>query len=203
MWWLKLAPWAACAVLGWLWLEARDDVAIAISECNASKLAEIAEAERLVRETVQAAADERAAELARRAIQADDAVAQAKFARDMAEQGTAQREDRIRQLELEASIDDIPDSFECLNVFVPECALERVRDGEDSTQAGDSESAGSSAVCADTGGTDSGDTATAAFSALTYSDVLILWPRDRDSLETVNGQLRAIRGLSDAIEETP
>lgn len=181
-------------ILGWLLLQAHEDIGAAISDCNADKVSESLEAEKAAREaekTVFArelAARDRQIEIqieARKALEAE---------RLQALQGVETRDVRIRQLELEASIDDIPDSGECLNVYVLDSSVERMWSDQGCDQAGDS---GSSAngVCSDsirpTGDTRPG------FARITYADALFAWNHDRNSLRNCNADKRAIAEIGE------
>ena len=192
----------ALVIMTGLYLDKRDDYAQAIADCNASKLESVAEAEKVVRVTLEAAYANQRAEWVAMYKAKDVALDAAKLSRDMAEAGTAEREAKITQLTMEANVDEIPDSFECLNVYVPWTALDWMQQpGADCLEAGDSRGAGTDQVCSDSGGLDGDYLASEDFSTITYSDSLIIWGRDRDSLEIVNGRLEAIRHLSDTVVE--
>ena len=60
---LTAGGYVAAAVLFWLWLGARDDVAQAVELCNQQKLVAVAEAENLAREASEAAFQRRLADI--------------------------------------------------------------------------------------------------------------------------------------------
>ena len=114
---------AANLTLGWLWLEAREDLAAEIERCNADKLSAIAEAERITRTTQERAFGERIAQLERIADQRENARRIAETAaRDAQEavEGTQRRIDRLMQ---EARNAPPADPVACLNAAVPDAAL--------------------------------------------------------------------------------
>ena len=97
--------------------------------------------------------------------------------------------DRIRTLELEANVDDIPDSNDCLIVFAPR----RVLPAENCGEAGaGGDRAGRN--CVDSEGSDG---AASPFSNITYADAMRIWGRDRAIIRVLNGQLAAIETLGD------
>ncbi len=187
-----------------LYLDKRDDYAQAVSDCNASKLAEVAEAERAVRETLEAAYERQKAEWIALYEAKDSALKEAEVSRDAALVGRDDREARIQKLTLEASVDEIPDSFECLNVFIPWAALDWMRNADENCpETGDSTGAGSDQVCTNPGGLNGTLPSPGDFSTITYSDGMLIWGRERDNLEIANGRLLAIRHLSDTLVEQP
>ncbi len=193
--WLKVIPWAACVILSGLLLKAHQDIGAQIGECNASKLAAVAAAEKKVREAEKQASERKLAQLARQTESERRAREIADEGRIMAEAGTAEREDRIRELELEADFDDIPDSAECLNVFIRAVALDGLLHAGDCTGAVRGEG-GDDQVCTNTRRVPGGDP---GFSNITYGDGLILWGRDRDIIDVHNADKRAIKSISDEV----
>lgn len=200
---------AAAASLGLvvmtgLYLDKRDDLAMAIADCNQSKLAEVIVAEKAVRQTLEEAYERKRAEWVVLYKAKEEALKEARSSRDKAEWGSAEREDRIRKLTLQVEeSEEIPDSTECLNVSIPVAALDwmPVTSGANCSEAGDSGSTGGDSVCTDSGGFDRAFAAAGAFSSITYSDGMILWGRDRDTVEILNGRLNAIRHLSDQLAD--
>lgn len=178
---------AVNAILGWLWLESREDLAAAIVQCNADKLAAVVEAEQITREALQSASDARIAELEERHRQTENALLTARDTAEDAAAEVASSEVRIRELELEASIDDIPDSTECLNVFIPSRVL----------HSGDRGEAGAGGGADGEAGADPGilNPADPSFSTVTFGDGMKLWQQDRGIIHTLNGQLAAIEAL--------
>lgn len=186
---LKFGPWIALAAMTALYLGKRDDLAVAIEQCNVDKLQSVVEAQDAARDTLQAAHAQELADRDQRAVEAETALQNARAAEEMAKLGTAEAEQRNRELQLEVfNAEEIPDSSECLNVFVPGGMLHTAG----CPQAGDSGSSGADTVCEDPGTTAEADS---AFSNITYSDSLILWGRDRDTIQILNGQLQAIESL--------
>ena len=203
--WIRLLPyagWPLALLVGWLWIDAKEDLATEIERCNTDKLAAVAAAEKVTRETLQAAHDRKVAELVRQAETANRAREIADEERDRATSGTTQRDETITRLMLEASIDDIPDSKECLNVFALNSSLDgmRVRSA-DCSEDGGGRSAGSDGVCESTEGTDRANPASEYFSDVTYGDTLKLWGHDRDTIQILNGQLQAIESLGKEAEQ--
>lgn len=190
----------ALVVMTGLYLDKRDDFASAVANCNASKLESIAIAERQTREVLSFAHEREKLEWIARTKAAD-------LARDMAEkraaeavETTANREEKIRQLSLEASTDEIPDSKECLNVFVPRVGLDWVQ--LYTGNCGEASAGGSTRpdeVCSDTREVTGEDSSYRDLSDITFSDSLILWGRDRDTVQILNGRLTAIESLSDQV----
>lgn len=194
---LTAAGYVLAATLFWLLLEAREDIGEAVEKCNADKLLAVANAEKITRESVERAMASRLAQLARQRDAESRARALAEEGRLRAVEGASERERTIERLRAEAATDDIPDSFESLNVFVPCGVLTGVlypgSGGEADTGGG-----GNHQVCADTGGFAAGG---GAFSNITYGDALILWGQDRGKLVTVNARLGAIRALQNGLVE--
>jgi hypothetical protein len=184
---LKFGPWIALAIMTALYLGKRDDLAQSIEQCNTDKMTSIAEAERITREAVQRAADERieqATTMAANAANARDAATQKSQSANM---DALRANQRVRELELEASIDEIPDSSECLIVFLPSGVLHP----EDCGEAGIGGS-GSGEVCAGAEGINRDNP---AFATITFGDSVKLWNQDRAGLVACNARLSAIREL--------
>ena len=189
--WFRLLPWAGWVLAGlifWFWLGAKEDLAAEVERCNSDKLSAIAEAENITRLAERKAAQQRLAQVEQVAEKEKQAREIAEDAAELAEAGQVQQQMRIRELELEASIDDIPDSNECLNVFVPG----RVLPAEDCGETGSGGDSRAGGTCESTEGTDSTDS---AFSDITYGDSMKIWGKDRVIIGTLNGQLKAIESL--------
>lgn len=177
------------AGLGWAYLKARDTI-----EHERGKLAQVEAAlsERIIRHD----ADNRNnnilfAELARQTEREREAVRESRVTERAAVALAAQQEKTIARLELEADIDEIPDSNACLNVYVPFSAVSMLHPGN--CDRGDT-------------GTGAGETGTCslrphpadpAFANITIGDALILWGRDRAVIEMHNSDKRQIRALSE------
>ena len=196
--WLKILPWATTVLLGWLLLEAREDIGEEREQCNTrveagARQAERAarEAERLNFEQVLAARDAREAELL---SEIDNLGRQREI---LAEEVTTV-EAAVRQLTLESfDEDELPDSGACLNVYVLRDSVRGMQLGQSCAGARDSgDNPGT--LYPGPGGADTGEPAHAD---ITYSDVLNLWARDRASLIQSNCQLRSIRNLTNGDAE--
>jgi len=187
---IKFGPWVLLVVMTGLYLDKRDDLASSIEKCNTDKLASIAEAERITRDVTQRAADERVAAAEAMAAAESKAKDEATEIAHNASTEALKAGQRIRELELEASIDDIPDSNECLNVFVPSRVLYPGDCGE--TGASGSGEAG---ACGSSEGVNQTDP---AFAIVTYGDSMKLWLQDRAGLTACNGQLGAIESLNES-----
>jgi len=189
---LKFGPYVIIAVLFWAWLEAREDLAMQIQTSNVEKLESINEAERMTREVLEAAQKDRIERLQTMAIRETQARAIAEGTLLDAIKGSEALDEQIKQLTLEASIDDIPDSKESLNVFVLESSIASLRTREDCGKASNRGNTWTNGVCTSP---EDIDPANPTFSNITYSDSLILWGRDRDIIQTLNGKLAAIESL--------
>ncbi len=185
---LKFGPWIALAAMTALYLGKRDDLATEIEAANTRVMASVAEAEKITREAIEKAADDRIAQTAALALSAQKARDEANEKAEAANMDALKAGQRIRELELEASIDDIPDSSECLNVFVPGRVLYPEACGETGTNP----DTGANGVCASAEGINPDNP---AFALVTYGDSMKLWLQDRAGLTTCNGQLKAIESL--------
>ena len=203
--WIRLLPyagWPLALFVGWLWIGAKEDLATEIERCNTDKMAAVAAAEKVTRETLQAAHDRKVAELVRQAESANRAREIADEEQDRATSGTAQRDETITILMLEASIDDIPDSKECLNVFALNSSLDGFHvQSADCGETSAGASAGPDGVCVSTEGIDRANSTSGYFSDVTYGDTLKLWGHDRDTIQILNGQLQAIESLGKEAEQ--
>jgi hypothetical protein len=201
----RFAPWIAGALgvsvlalgtMTWLYLEKRDDVSTAISNCNADKAASIAEAERLTRKALQTAFAEEIAKRDRRIEALERARQIAEEGYELAAAQAQANEAVIRRLELEGETDDIPDSFEALNVFVPNCALDWVRNPEGvQREAGADRDSRENYVCGGPRRFDPTTPFARIFSSITYADSFVLWGRERAELKKCNADKAAIETL--------
>lgn len=174
------------------WQNAKDDVTAAVAQCNQDKLTSIAEAERITREAVQAAADRRETAL-KRQLELESKVRKASNeALVRAEKRVTARDEQLRQLAEDAfDEDDLPDSNACLNAFVTSRALRCVFSSGDSGEAGAGALRGD-ALCADPSSIDG---VHPGFSNITYRDALQYWGSDRDAAIQLNGRLVQIRDI--------
>jgi hypothetical protein len=190
---------ATNAVLTGLWLSARDQVIEERGACNAAVLQDLLDQERIGRDADNRQMQQRIDNLERQAERDRESIRLAEETALRAVAGTAERDETITRLMLKAETDEIPDSDECLNVNVRAVALDewvRVRNTDcDAERTGSG--SGNDSHCAGPEGTDETDPAFAHFSDITYGDALKLWGRDRDIIQTLNGQLREIEGLAD------
>ncbi len=191
--WIKLAPWIACVVLTGLWLDARDAVIEEREACNAGVIQAALDGERLTFAAEKRQLQKDLEDMASVNERERESARIAKAAERAAQSDTATREETITRLQLEASIDEIPDSGECLNVFVLERSLDRVLYPSACPGEGTSTGSGDDPLC---GSAEELDGADPAFSNITYADALKIWGRDRDIIQILNGQLMAIDNLS-------
>lgn len=115
---LKFGPYAAIALLFWLWLNARDDVASALEACNTRTAAAIAEAEKVTRETEREAAERQILEL--RAL-----IESAENAREIAIQ--AAREAESRPVRVQEVVRRVADENLCIDLPLPAAVLDSLR----------------------------------------------------------------------------
>lgn len=115
--WVTAAGYVATAVVGWLWLEARDDIIEAVEGCNTRITAAALESERLVRETLTRAAQEREAQL-----QADIDAAEraAAIARQAASEAAS------RPVEVREVIREVASANACIDTAVPALLVDSV-----------------------------------------------------------------------------
>lgn len=119
-----ITTWAAASSVGLvimtgLYLDKRDDYAAAVESCNADKLVAIAQAERVTRETVEAAAARRIADLEQQTLDAGRARAIAEAAQREAEA----RPERVRTVIREVAAND-----SCIDTRVPDALVDSLRD---------------------------------------------------------------------------
>jgi hypothetical protein len=196
---LKLAipGYLAAGAFLWLWIAAEKAETRAIENCEREKAEFAADAESEAQRALNNAHARELAERDRMVVIAQSAVAGSReVARDLRDQNE-QLEGRVYQLELEASIDDIPDSQEALNVFIPADALVGVLHAGEPPGAANCGGPGPGTVCADSAGVDGGNETAGDFAPITFGDSLILWGLDRAALIACNDHKRRIRELSD------
>ena len=112
--------WLCAALLGYMYLQKRDDLAEGRELCNTQKAQAVAEAERITREVTAAAMQENLARM-------EQMVAQERMARQRADEARIIAEDRaatVRTIIREISSED-PQS--CLNDSVPPAILDGMR----------------------------------------------------------------------------
>lgn len=116
-----VSGWGAAIILGWLWLETRDNLATEIERCNTSKVSAIAEASQMAREAEREAAQDEIVRL--EAI----AASQSK-AREIVAQ--ALRESEARGPVVREVVRNVPRSelaAQCLDLPVPAAVFDSVR----------------------------------------------------------------------------
>lgn len=186
------AGYALALTFFWLFLDAREDLAAERVQCNADKLATAQESSEIARKAQKESDDRRIAELARQRDAAERAAAIAAEGLAEEQQGKAELAAELKQLELDAFDEDLPDSNACLNVFVPAgpyrllYAQNRVGPGA----GGDGEGSADT----DPGALSEGNAA--GFAAVTFGDTLAYWRDDRGALIACNADKRAIRELN-------
>lgn len=114
---LPYAGWPLAAILGWMWLEAREDLAAEKERCNADKLSAIVEAEKITREAQERAFGQRIAQLERIADQREVARRIAEEARIEAENRPEKVRTVIERVRLQDACIDTsvhPDLLGCL-----------------------------------------------------------------------------------------
>jgi len=116
--WVTIGGYAAAAVLLWLWLETRDDLAAEVERCNVDKIQSILDAEILLREADREAAEATAAELARQ-------LTLEQKARQIAD--TAAREAESRPVRVRTVIREVASENLCLDTAVPAAVLNELR----------------------------------------------------------------------------
>lgn len=178
----------ALAIMTWLYLGKRDDLASAIEQANTVKALAVVEAQKQVSEVLTRNHSEELARRSQLQTESESALRDAREAAELANVGIADRERQIRTLELEASIDEIPDSGECLNVYVPSGLL-HARDCGETGLGGD----GEGGACINTGRTDQ---TAAGFSSVTFSELVSLTNKNIVTIDVLNGQLKTIDDLN-------
>lgn len=114
-----IAGWLAAALTGWLWLQARDDVAQQQEQCNREKVEAIAEAERVAREASEKAAAEAVAVLAQRL----ETETKARYVAAEAARIANSRPERVREV-----IRRVADADSCVDMPVPADIVGSLRD---------------------------------------------------------------------------
>lgn len=174
-------------ILFGLWQGAKEDLVRQTEKANTEKVRYALEKEGEVKDALNAAHAEELAERDRMAKATQDALAAITAVADSAQDEIAEKNGRIQQLELEADFDEIPDSGECLNVYVPGgLLLER-----DCASPGNSGSREGGA-CRNIG---QSHQTYPAFSAVTYSQLAEAFNHNTAGLEQCNAQLAEIRAL--------
>ena len=187
----------ANAIVTKLWLGARDDVAAAISSCNADKQEIIADAEKMVRIAERAAADRRVAAIQEELKREVAATAGERQARLQAEMRADTRDQELQDLAEGAfDEDELPDSNACLNAFVTSRALRCVLHSRNQGEVGAGPGAGDDSLCSNPEGVDGMHP---GFSNVTFLEGLLYWGGDRDAAIRLNGRLAAIEELQDSI----
>lgn len=110
--------YVAAALLFWLLLEAREDLGAEIAQCNADKIEAVAEAERITREAMQIAMDERVAQLEARLWDESNA-------RRIAEEARVEAESRLP--EVRTIIREVASEDACIDTTVPDAVLDSLR----------------------------------------------------------------------------
>ncbi len=118
--WLTAGGYIAAALLGFLLLQAKQEIGEQIGQCNTDKATAVAEAEALTRQVEREAADRALAQQQEWADRSMEAIQSANDARILALEATAETERDVFQTTLERFDEDIPDSGACLSVFVLE-----------------------------------------------------------------------------------
>lgn len=125
--WLRLAPWAflpIAALLFWLWLEAREDLAAQVVQCNAEKLQAVVEAERIARDALTDAIQAEREQAEAMILRERAALQAATEAADNAMAEAEAIEDQLRRLLADVAEDDNANPSEtCLLVDVEPAAL--------------------------------------------------------------------------------
>lgn len=184
---------AANALFCWLWLDARDDVAAAVAECNTEKLTAINKRERAVRKELESIHADELAERDAQIAELDRHVNILLDQREFMAEAANRHQSTLMQLTVEHFDEDIPDSGACLSVFVLNRSLAGMLESESCAGSGDSKGDGD-ALHANTRGHDADQP---HFSDITYGDALVLWDRDRRAAVSSNCQLNSIREISD------
>jgi hypothetical protein len=196
--WLRILPWVGCLVLGGLLLNAHQTIGEEREACNTRVEAGARLAERSARLAEKENFDSQIAELRRQGEAKDREIEILNESAVMLAADSATHAATIERLTLEAEFDeeDLPDSKECLNVFVLRDSIAGVQRASSCPNSGSGDDSGD-ALSADSGNSHEGQS---AFSNITYSDALTIWQRDRSSLIQSNCQLTAIRNLSSGSE---
>ena len=198
--WLRILPWVGCLVLGGLLLKAHQDIGEEREACNTRVEAGARVAERTARLAEKTNFDSQIAELRRQGEAKDLEIEILSENAVLLASDSATHAATIERLTLEAEFneDDLPDSKECLNVFVLRDSIAGVQRASSCPNSRSGDDSGD-ALSTDSGESHEGES---AFANITYSDALTIWQRDRSSLMQSNCQLQSIRNLSDGAETT-
>ena len=115
---VTLGGYVAAAVLFWLLLETKEELGAEISHCNTQKALAVAEAERITREALQTAMDERIAQL-------EEILASERNARAIAEAAKEEAESRLP--EVREVIREVASEDACIDTTVPDAVLDSLR----------------------------------------------------------------------------
>jgi hypothetical protein len=192
---LPLAGWPLAALFGLMYMSARDAVQDERTACNEASIQSALDAERLTHEATRRNYQSLIDELASTVEIERESREIAMLAEKAAKADLVARETTINQLMIEASIDDIPDSSECLNVFVPGHIVDRLLHTANCPGISGGTRSSPNSTCSRAARFNPTDSASGDFSTITYGDSLKLWGMDRDIIETLNGQLLAIDNL--------
>ena len=129
--WARLIPWAGygvAALLFWLWLGLKEDLARQVAECNQDKLRSVAEAENIAREALQEAHSRRLAQIEALVRAERDARKLAEMARSDAENEALAAQETIRAMMRDADNDETATIEQaCLNVNLPDAVVDGLR----------------------------------------------------------------------------
>jgi len=185
----RFAPWVLLAVTIGLYLDKRDELATTIEKANTDKVKSVLLAEKQVSKRLNEAHTQELEEREIRYRAAQKAIETATEAAQAAQNAAAEKDVAIRELQLEASIDDIPDSGECLNVYVPGGML-HTRDCEGTSPGGGSENG----ICVNTGRTDQTNP---SFGSITFGELAEITNKNIATIDALNAQLIGIRKLNE------
>lgn len=197
---LSAVGWASSFWNHAKYVKAAKATTAAIESCNTRTAIAARDAAEVVRNAEKTAYENKLNELASQAHRERIAREIAEEAEARAKAGILEHEIIIEQLMLEASIDDIPDSNECLNVFVPERIVSGLRLRPRACPGvGPGSRPGSHPACPGAQGADEDDFPSEYFSDITFGDGFVAWRKDRGSLMACNGQLQAIEALNEGV----
>ena len=129
--WARLIPWAGygvAALLFWLWLGLKEDLARQVELCNQDKLRSVAEAENIAREALQEAHSRRLAQIEALVRAERDARKLAEMARSDAENEALAAQETIRAMMRDADNDETATIEQaCLNVNLPDAVVDGLR----------------------------------------------------------------------------
>ena len=129
--WARLIPWAGygvAALMFWLWLGLKEDLARQVELCNQDKLRSVAEAENIAREALQEAHSRRLAQIEALVRAERDARKLAEMARSDAENEALAAQETIRAMMRDADNDETATIEQaCLNVNLPDAVVDGLR----------------------------------------------------------------------------